>query len=735
MFNYLKTAGATWLVIIVTASPSTAGATEPAAETAAAMSSIVVYGNRSEQSSFDLPLSISRVGRSDIQDHQLQINLSEALARVPGVVAQNRQNYAQDLQISIRGFGARSAFGVRGIRVYVDDIPATMPDGQGQLSHIDLGSAEHIEVLRGPFSALYGNSSGGVIAVFTEQGKTQQGNTEQGKTEQGKTGAAINASLAAGSFNTVRQAIKISGGNDTFNYLGEAAQFRTDGYREHSAAERNNFNSKLIYNADASSQFKLIVNAVDIPEAEDALGLTRSQWQKAPRQAGSNAEAFDTRKSVRQLQIGAVYDRQWGAADSTKMLIYRGSRQTVQYQALPISSQVSLANSGGVIDLDRRFVGTDMHWTHLTELLETPLQFTVGFNYDALDESRLGFENFVATSTSSQTGIKGALRRDETNTVYDFDQYLQAQWEPSAQWLLAAGIRHNHIAVHSDDHFVVAGNGDDSGSVDYRATTPVLGITYRVTPTTRIYASYGEGFETPTLNELAYRSTSGTLTGLNLNLQPSRSDNYEIGVKSQIADNTTLELASFLVQTQNELAVQANANGRSVYQNVGQARRTGFELNLRSQWQSGVAVEMSYTLLQALYTDAFQACPGVPCTLQTITSGNRIPGVPQRAWYGELSWQHAASGFSAGMEIRGESKVYVNDANSDATAPYFATNLHAGFKQEFGDWYLKELVRVDNLFDREYIGSVIVNESNARYFEPAAGRTFYAALNVERKFN
>src|SRR6202021_1913701 len=198
-------------------------------DSTAELSTIVVTATRIAESSFDLPLAIDRGDRGTIANGQLQVNLSESLITVPGVSVESRQNYAQDLQLSVRGFGGRSSFGGRGIRLYSDGIPGTMPDGQGQFSQFDLGSADHIEVLRGPFSALYGNSSGGVIAIFTEDAQP---------------GFSLDGSAEYGTFNTQRYAMKTTGDSGFVNYVVDASHFQTDGYRVHSDAERNLFNAK-----------------------------------------------------------------------------------------------------------------------------------------------------------------------------------------------------------------------------------------------------------------------------------------------------------------------------------------------------------------------------------------------------------------------------------------------------------------------------------------------------------
>jgi len=297
-----------------------------AAETSFDLVPIVVTATRVAQSSADLPASIDRVDQEAIRSGQLQVNLSESLMTVPGVSAQRRQNYAQDLQLSVRGFGARSSFGVRGVRLYSDGIPGNMPDGQGQFSQFDLGSAEHIEVLRGPFSALYGNSSGGVIAIFTENANP---------------GYSIDGTAEYGTFNTQRYALKTSGAQGAVNYVVDASHFQTDGYRFHSNAERNLFNGKLRLGLSDTSTLTLIGNAVQTPFVQDPLGLTRAQLGANPVQAGVGALQYNTRKNLDQEQAGAVYENKIGAHDDFTGTMYTGHRATRQFQAIPQATQQS----------------------------------------------------------------------------------------------------------------------------------------------------------------------------------------------------------------------------------------------------------------------------------------------------------------------------------------------------------------------------------------------------------
>jgi len=675
----------------------------------APLAQIVVTATRIAQSSFDLPVSVDRVNERRIREGQLQVNLSESLDEVPGVSIQSRQNYAQDLQVSVRGFGARSSFGVRGVRLYSDGIPGTMPDGQGQFSQFDLGSADHIEVLRGPFSALYGNSSGGVIAIFTQDGKPV---------------FEADGSAEYGSFNTQRYAAKGSGDAGAVNYVVDAAHFQTDGYRDHSDAERNNFNSKVRFRLDDVSKLTVVVNAIETPFVQDPLGLTRTQLAADPRQAGTNAIAYNTRKSLSQEQVGASYDRQLAPSADLSAALYTGHRDTTQFQAIPLSTEGRPTHPGGVIDLGRSYWGADLHVTDRPNLLGTPLQLTAGISYDNLDEARRGFLNFVG----AELGVEGALRRHESNHVYDLDEYLQAQWDPSKRWRLVAGVRNSLVNVSSFNHLPSAGVVGESG-VRYTATNPVAGVTLRATDALNVYASYGKGFETPTLNDLAYRSTDGSIPGLNFALRPARSDNYEVGVKAE-ASHVRGTLAAFYIKTHDELAVQSNAAGRSVFENIDETQRRGAELGLDAWWRGGLTGRAAYTYLKAEVVSPYNTCVTVPCNPTIVPAGNRLPAVPANSLYAALTWRYAPAGFSVTAEALSRAQIFVDDRNSDAAPGYWIENLRAGFEQDRGVWHLSEYASLNDLTNRRYVGSVIVNETNSRFFEPAPGRTAFVMFSA-----
>ena len=693
-------------VLVLAAWPS-AGRTQGAStDGQVRLAPVVVTATRTEESAFQLPASIDRIGVETIRDGRPQVNISESLGGVAGLLARDRQNYAQDVHISVRGFGARSTFGIRGVRLYVDGIPATLPDGQGQITNVDLGSAERIEVLRGPFSALYGNSSGGVIQVFTEEG----------------TGApTLGASVAAGSYGALRFGLKASGGVGAFGYVVSGSTFRTDGYRDHSAAERNIGNAKLTWHDDAN-RWTLVVNSVALPKAQDPLGLTRAQFDTDPRGVDPVATTFDTRKTVDQTQLGIVYERRIDAVNSLRALVYGGHRNTEQFQAIPVGPQASPLHPGGVIALGRDYRGTDLRWTAKTRLADAPVTLVAGVAYDALEEHRLGYQNFIGPTL----GVQGALRRDENNDVANFDQYVQGSWQFAERWTLHAGVRHSSVRFSSEDRYVVGTNPDDSGKLSFGATLPVVGLMFAATPALHFYVTAGRGFETPTLNELAYRPNG--LTGLNLALGAAKSDSYEAGVKTR-NDWGDLNVALFETRTANEIATLGNVGGRSTFQNVGSTRRRGLEAAWSRDLRENLRAQLAYTWLDARYRDTFATCTVTPCPVPnlTIPAGNRIPGIARDSLYGALAWVPPL-GWRGGVEARALSRVWVNDANADAAAGFAVVNANVGYVARVGGVEVTGFARVDNVLARRYAGSVIVNEGNSRFFEPAPGRNWTVGL-------
>jgi len=657
---------------------------------------VVVTATQTERNALDVPASVDLIDAQTLRDAKLRVNLSESLERVPGLTILNRSNYAQDLQISIRGFGSRASFGVRGLRLYVDGVPATSPDGQGQVSHFPIGAAEKVEVLRGPFSALYGNSSGGVIAMTSEL-KPQP--------------AQFTPNGAVGSFGTWRAGLNAVGGDDPFAYSFDGGRFNTDGFREHSGATRDFANLRLGFLDSPLGDVRLSLNAIDMPNTQDPLGLTREQFEADPTSVAPAALEFNTRKSTRQLTFGAATEAAIAANTTLNASAWIGTRSVTQFLAIPVFVQLNPRQPGGVVDLDRRFGGADLRATWARDALTA----SIGISGERLDEDRRGYENFVG----DERGVQGKLRRDETNVINSFGPYAQVEWQPSDRWRVLAGVRDSRIRFESTDHYIVGINGDDSGQQSYSGVTPTVGVVYRPAPALAWYASYGRGFETPTLNELAYRPDGSA--GFNSALQPARSNNYEVGMKFA-ADRTLLgTLAVFAIETKDDLVVRTNVGGRSSYANVARTRRDGVEASL--DWRASPAWSMfvSASYINARFDTDFLSCGPAPCVIPDvlIPAGNKLPGVPARALFAEL--KHSAGWADLAVEWRLQSPLYVNDANSDRASGYGVLNLAVARTLNVAGRRTRIFARVDNVLDKGYAGSVIVNEGNSRFFEPAPG--------------
>ncbi len=681
-----------------------------AAAQAAGEQTMVVTAAPTTVSELDTPAAVSVVNGDEMRQAAPRVNLSESLGAVPGLQVQNRQNYAQDLQLSIRGFGSRSTYGVRGLRIYVDGIPATMPDGQGQTSNIDIGSVDTIEVLRGPFSALYGNSSGGVINVTSQTG-TQP--------------PTVEASSYYGSFGTWHYGMKATGAVGDGSHAGDVDytvstnRFTTHGYRDHSGARKNLANARLGVRINDVSKLTLLLNSVDI-KANDAGGLTADEWRDNPRQS-PRGDQYNTRKNTRQTQAGLRYERQLSAQDDLSVMMYAGERETTQFQSIPRAPQLKPSHAGGVIDLTRHYQGIDTRLTHRGELL-VPVTLTAGLDYENMSERRKGYENFVMVNGAPQYGEQGALRRNERNLMWNVDPYLQTQWQLTDKLSLDAGVRYSSVWFDSNDYYITPGNGDDSGDASYHKWLPAGSLKYALTDAWNVYLSAGRGFETPTINELSYRSDNQS--GLNFGLKPSTNDTVEIGSKTRIG-NGLFTAALFQTNTDNEIVVDSSSGGRTSYKNAGKTRRQGMELGLDQQFGESWRLKAAWTWLDATYRT--NVCDDASC------NGNRIPGIARNMGYASFGYQ-PEQGWYAGSDIRYMSDIMANDENTAKAPSWTVVGLTTGYKWSYGRMDMDLFGRIDNLFDREYVGSVIVNESNGRYYEPAPGRNYGIGLNLAWRF-
>ncbi|WP_314296072.1 TonB-dependent receptor [Acinetobacter schindleri] len=672
---------------------------------------IVVEATRTDRAILETPASTYYLNQE--QQNSLNVNLSETLKGVPGLQLNNRENYAQDLQISMRGFGARSTFGVRGVRLYVDGIPATMPDGQGQTSNIDLNSLDHIEVLSGPFSSLYGNSSGGTILTQSREGQGPD---------------SVTLGYSGGSQNKGQTNLVLQGGSENASepsYIISSSYFDTDGFRDHSGAHKVLNNAKLTWDLDDGSKINWVNNYVKIA-ADDPGGLEKKDWKANPKQIDSRIQGFNTRKEIEQFQTGLTWSKPVNDQHELYGMAYWGQREVVQYQSISKFYQSLEKHPGGVIDFDRQFYGADLRWTGKDILQNTKL--IAGVAVDAMTEDRKGYLNFVG----DVLGIKGELRRDEDNTLWNADPYLQASYNFAPDWTLDAGIRYSNVHFKSEDHYITESNGDNSGKTTYEKLLPSVALSWKIFPELMTYASYAQGFETPTFTEMAY--PANTAENRSFSLKAAESETYEIGLKAanRFGDFTA---AAFQTQTENDIVSAGNDNGRSTFRNADKTLRKGLELSWSKDLWRDLTAQASYSYIDATFDADIPEILGKDgkVAVVKIPNGNYIPGIAKNQAFLSLGWK-PENGFNAGLDVRYSDRIYVNDINSQYAPSYTVAGANIGYNWNMKDWSVKTFARVDNLFDKDYSGSVIVNESNGRFYEPAEGRNWSAGLSITKAF-
>lgn len=666
------------------------------------LSEVVVSASRAAQRSFDAPAAVQSIDRDTIEAAGPQVNLSESLNRVPGLTILSRQNYAQDLQVSIRGFGARSAFGIRGVRLLVDGIPATTPDGQGQGSSISLTSTDRMEVLRGPLAQLYGNAAGGVIQAFTREAPASP---------------EFEAAAYVGSFGMRRTDWQYAGRVGPYGLVADYSTFDIDGFRDNSKTERKQFNGKLSFDPFEKTHVNVVFNRFDMPLAQDPLGLTAAQMAADPTDAGLNAEARRVRKIVLQNQLGASMLTELGNDRSLTARAYTGTRENLQYQA----GIFGVTPTGAWVGLDRTYYGIGLQYNAQSRLGNTPIKWVLGYDYDESTETR--------QAGKAEFGEKTSTTRNEDNTASNSDVFMQGTALVSEKLSVVAGLRHSTVKFSSEDHYFSIGDGDGSGATTFQNTSPVLGLTYHATDALNLFATYGKGFETPTLNEVAYNGAG--VPGFNTSIQASNSQHYEMGAKWAPSAQARVDFTAFKINTTDEIVVASSSGGNSTFRNAPGTTRTGWELSGSAQFSPHLRATLAASQIDAEYSQAFLS------GATAVAAGNKLPGIPQSFLFSELLWTQRpaaagqkalASGSQAGIELTRAGRLYANDTNTASADGYTTLNLKASHAWALGAGRLTTYARIDNVADARYVGSVIVNQARDQFYEPAPGRNWTLGL-------
>ena len=700
-----------FVLLVATTMPRSANAAADVPRPTEVGEEVVVTATRVPTGQLATPGAVDVIRLDAIRATAPLVDAAEVLNRTPGLNVGNRQNYAQDTQISIRGFGSRSTFGIRGIKLLVDDIPAGIPDGQAQGAIIPFFAVESLEVLRGPWAVGYGNAAGGVISATTRRTRPEP---------------ALELRVLAGgdatSVTSIRAGLPSSQNNTLFGFIA-AQRLRSDGYRGHSRVRRDHTYARIDIPVAASTSLVLTGNRIEQPDTEDPLGLTRAQFDAAPRQVATAATQFNTRKSISHQQAGAVLTSRLAGLE-WKAILYGGTRDVVQYLSTPIASQLAPTSAGGVVDFQRRFQGAGLR----ASSDRGRLTWTVGADVDRAEDDRRGYENFVQRAGVVELGVRGNLRRDELNTQRANDLFGMLNWTADDLHSLHAGVRRSDIRLTVADRFVRAGNADDSGAVGYTAVSPSVGVVRRLSEVTSFYISTSRGFETPTAAELAYKPDQST--GLNFALQPSTTRQWEAGVK-HITRELSAKLALFDIRSENEIVQASSFGGRASFQNAAATSRRGAELTL--DWKPSVQLSgyAALTGIRAVISERYVA--GFGNAARTIAAGSAMPGVPRANLFAEVGWHPAgrgAAGLAIAIDLNARARIAADDANTVFAAGFAALGaslryrlqstmrwMHGGYPAE-----IEFAIRGDNLANVKYAGSVIVNEANLRFFESAAGR-------------
>jgi iron complex outermembrane receptor protein len=620
-----------------------------------------------------------------------RLDPAELLQGLPGIQVDSRSNYAQDTRISLRGFGARSAFGVRGIDLYVDGIPMSTPDGQGQLSSVMLDSVSSAQVLRGPIAALYGNGAGGVIALQTAAPQTSQ----------------LSIGAVAGDPGLERQTLQGDWRQGGIAARVQLANTNIDGERPHSQAERRQGAAQFYYSTANQLNITLKHERSDDPLLQDPLSLRPQEWRDNPRQTNAMAEQFNTRKSVEHEQTSLSLSDNTGPT-RWQAAAWQGERAITQYLGF---SGADISGSGGVVDLMRDFAGASGTLTRYFSLFSLPADISLGVEVAQTEDRRRGYVN--------NNGVAGDLRRNELGSVDSRDLHALLQVEPLADVTLYAGVRQIRLDMEVDDYFIVEGNPDDSGSRNYRENAYAFGANYQVTERWELFASRGRGFETPTLTEMAYRRQG---SGLNVDLAAAINHQQEWGFRYSPVANAELLVTYFAIDSQNELVVDQSVGGRTSYRNATETEREGVELLGRYQLGDHWRVQASAQLLEAKYSAG-------------ELSSKHLPGVAREQYQLGLQWlPFGSETLILGATAQQRARVFADDDNSVAAPAFHTLDLSAQGDYHWSALHLGWWLKVVNLSDENYVGSVVVNQSNGRAFEPALGRNLVLGVKVQHEF-
>ena len=637
---------------------------------------IALEAPKLKTSRFVIPASVSSINLLPLQEFQQQLSLQEYLRSVPGVFTLNANNYAQDLRISIRGFGSRAAFGIRGIQLIVDGIPETTPDGQGQVDNLPLGLLSRLEVLRGPAASLYGNAAGGVLYLTTLD--SLEGESTRWRS-------------ALGSYGYQNHQLTSFVGGQKTSALFHINRTLTKGFRTFSGLTQNVFNAKIKHQLSSRSKLNFQLNFTHSPRAEDAGGLKLEETEADSRQARKQNVDYDTFEKISQFKVGMRWEQQWGSQWSLDSYTFYSFRDF--YGKLPFEN-------GGIVDLFRNYYGLGTRLNYEQSLSKLTHRWQLGLESSAQRDQRDRYQNLLGAQGNL---VFSQLERFGTLGMSVLDEL---QWE---KFLVRTGLRFDYQTLGADT--VAKGQ-------EYTVLNPSIGLSYTVSAAQRLFVNFSTSFETPTLSELSANPTGGA--GLNLDLDPSKAINYELGWKTRGAF-AFFEATGFFIQSTNEiLPYELEAfPGRFFYQNAGATRRYGIELAGAFQWKRW---DIQASLTQAQYQ--FKAQDAAE-----VVDKKSLPGIPNSQAFLQLlytsptDWNWMLSGELAG-------RFYANNSNSVVIQSFQKVRFQALKTVQVSWGELHFLGGINNLLNQTYFDNIRLNAFGGRYYEPAPGRNLYLGVQL-----
>lgn len=662
--------------------------TDPKQDTldAKTLAPVTINASRLTSNDQQSALAVSVLDRAFIQDGQQQISLHESIETIPGVFSLNAENFAQDLRVAIRGFGARAAFGIRGIKVLVDGIPESTPDGQAQVDNLDMGIVERMEVIRGPASGLYGNASGGVIHIQTEQ----------------PIDPFVEGRITLGSYGLQRYQLKAGQHLGKFQYLVYGTHTQSKGYRANSGMKNNLINGRFQFNPDSVSALRLFVNYINSPQADDPGGIQLAQAEEDPQQARDRNVSFQSGETVTQGRVALAYERKIGIAHQIQARAYYLTRDFAN--KLPFEF-------GGLVELDRTYFGGGANYLFNGQIGNAAYRLNLGIDIDNQTDERVRFNNLE--------GKKGDMTLNQAEKFANTGIFLVQELVLSPKFRINLGTRFDAIQMSADDNFL--SDGDDSGKLNFQRFSPTVGLVFSPSGTAHIYSNVSSSFETPALSELSANPNGSG--GFNESLNPQKALNYEIGLRGLLGQIVKYDLAIFRIDLENELVPYELAvyPGRTFYRNAGNSTRMGVELGASIYLARYLTANLSYTYSDFAYKN-YETTNGV-------FDGNTLPAIPRHSTYTALTYRHS-SGFMARAQARFVGKMYADDANATNIGAYTVINARLAYPFQLSNWLLEPFIGANNLTNESYNSNIRINAFGQRYYEPAAGFAVFGGVRV-----